>query len=523
MGDDAPKTTGEEYSILTWLASSGVMSEQGDLLTWEDRAFWLDILADWNRNIVIKGAAQVGKSVVFTLKTLFALKYLRLSIIYTFPSDDDVKEFVASKVNKIIEQNRHVFGRMDSESIERKEIDGRFVYFKGTISKTAPIATTADVVIHDEASRSNQQAMEVMRSRVKASKYGAKWMFSNPTVERDILDLAWRESDQKEWNVVCPVCSLEQEIKWPDSVDIPNRRYKCLQCGGTLSDETRRHGRWKANRPESTTSGYHVSHLICPWIPASAVIEDSERDPEYFWNFVLGEPYSPSDLRVDRSLILDCWTPRKLLTGKWFLGVDVGSLKHYALGSEQGVVKFGRFSEWNELDDIIRSYNPFGVIDAMPENEASRSFVKNNPRFSMCYLGRDKESNRVVRVGDGDERGVIHADRNRLMDLVISNMQNGLIPMNVPTDQWFRMFIKHCESLRRVKTKDRLGVERSVWESTNGEDHLFFALCFYELARMGNDATGEFVVSKKERPNPIERTPDGGWRANLDEFLLYDE
>jgi len=449
-----------KLSILAWLKQSGLKSEKGEPLVFHDRLFWLDILADWNPSIVIKGAAQIGKSVNFTLKVLYAMRNLGISFIYSFPTDSDVREFVASKVNPLIRENRHVFGEMDSDNIERKEFGGRFVHFKGTISKTAGISTTADCVIHDEASRSDRMTMETMRSRTKSSTYRGRWIFSNPTTDGDEVEEEWKKSDQKEWHVKCPSCGTEQMMTWPDSVDLERRIYVCTSCRAEMLDEARRKGRWVAGNPGSTTSGYHLSHLICPWINAGQVIDDSERGEEYFNNFVLGEPYTPSVLAITRNLILDAWTPHSLVTGKYFMGVDVGSIKHYVLGSEKGVIKIGRFGDWADLDELVKAYDPITVIDAMPENEISRAYVSQNPKFSMCYLGRDKESNEIAKFGKGTERGVIKADRNRLIDYVVSRLQQGELQFHVPADSMFRLLLKHCETMRKVKEIDAKGNER---------------------------------------------------------------
>jgi len=510
-------------SILSWISSNGIKSEKGELLSYHDRLFWLDVLSDWNPNIVIKGAAQIGKSVNFTLKVLYAIKHYGMSCIYTFPTDSDTKEFVQSKINPMIVNNRHVFDGLNSDSVERKEIDGNFVHFKGTVSKTAGISTTADVVIHDEASRSDRVTMETMRSRTKGSKFKGRWLFSNPSTDGDEIEEEWKLSDRKEWHVTCPECKLEQMMTWPDNVDIPGKRYVCLDCDATLPDETRRTGRWIATNPESKISGYHLSHLICCWITAEEVIRDSEKSEEYFHNFVLGEPYTPSVLAITRTLLIDAWTPKTLETGKWYLGVDVGNFKHYVLGSENGVVKVGRFANWTELDDLVKMYDPFSVIDAMPENEISRAYVSQNRKFSMCYLGgTDKESNRIVRFGEKEEQGIIKADRNRLIDWTVSRLQQGEIPFHLPADAMYRMFLKHCLDLRKIKEVNRQGIERYVWESRTGEDHLFFALMFYELARMGFDGNAVLIEDFEKPPEPIVMGQEG-FELNLDEYFKYRE
>lgn len=509
-------------SILAWITQSGIRDENGDALDYSSRLFWLPILADWSNEICIKGAAQVGKSISFSLKVVYAMKFLGWPVIYTFPTEDDVREFVTTKMNKVIEANREAIGNMDTENVQRKEIGGVFAHFKGLKSDTAAIATTARLVIHDEASRSSQVALKTMESRSKSVEKSKRyrWLFSNPTVERDLLDLEWRRSDRKEWHVTCPSCGDEHRLSWPESIDRERKAYVCRACRADLPDEARRKGRWIATA-QGEVSGYHLSHLMCDWITAAEIIKDADGDPEYFNNFVLGEPYSPSIFEVTRGLLLDAWTPENLATGKWYLGVDVGTVKHYVLGSERGITKVGRFGAWSELDDIIRQYDPYMVIDAMPENEVSRAWVERNPKASMCYLGgKDKESNLVVRWGKDAERGVIKADRNRLIDRTIGRLQQGEMMMNLPADAMYRLLIAHGESLRRVKQVNADGIERYVWESTNGEDHLFFAMMFYDLAREGSSGDAAVLAAPYEVPQAVVAT-ETGFRLNTDEFMRY--
>jgi phage terminase large subunit GpA-like protein len=293
------------YSILQWIVSEGIVNEKGEAFSFHDRPFLLDILTDFNPQVVVTACAQVGKSVSFSLKILFAVKYLHFNCIYTMPSDEDVREFVGSKMNKIIQANYHEFEGMETDNIERKELNDRFIFFKGTNSKTATISTTADLLVHDEVSRSDQMAIETYKSRTKASEYKGRWLFSNPGTERDELDLAWIKSDMKEWIITCPHCSDEHELTYPDSIDQEKKIYICKECKEPIDDDVRRQGKWVAQNGESKISGYHISHLMCPWISVAEIMDDAEGDPAYFNNFVLGKAYSPGDLAVSKATILD--------------------------------------------------------------------------------------------------------------------------------------------------------------------------------------------------------------------------
>lgn len=501
----------EDYSILAWVMKHQIRSEKGEILDFSDRLFLLDILTDWSREIAWKKCSQVGGSVVFNIKTFFGLLNLGWNIIYTMPTDSDVEEFVKAKTNPIILANPQVFGKLATDAVYLKQIGDRFLHMKGTISKTAAISTSSDLNIHDEASRSDQPTMNTYKSRLAASKFRGTWMFSNPTTEKDVLDEKWNVSDQKEWYIKCQACEEEQQLSWPESVDKVRGCYQCKECKKPLTREARRIGRWinrdgvawkgQVEKPYSV-SGWHTSHLMAPWIPASDIIESSEGDQEYFFNFVLGEPYNPGDLKVSRATILDNWTPKDLSLGKqWYLGVDVGNLKHYVLGTELGVVKVGKFSRWSELDDMMKMYDPMLVIDAMPDNTMSKYYVDTYPRALMSFFQDNKNNPQVIvwwgrntgsLMEERNRNGIVYSNRNRIVDKMIDDILNAKILFGMPSDRDLKEFVKHWETLRRVKVADARGIESYEWDSTTGEDHYVFATLYYYLARLGVGAGALF-------------------------------
>lgn len=489
---------GTDMSILPWIFDNEILTEKGEPLDFKDRLFLLDILTDFSQEIVIKKAAQIGGSVSFNLKALYAVKQLGWNIMYTFPTDTDVNEFVSSKTNKILQANPQVFSGMPTDNIERKAIGDRFIFFKGTVSKTAAIMTTADLLIHDEASRSDQGVMETMKSRLKASKIKARWLFSNPTTEKDSIDIAWKQSDKKEWHIECKKCKEWQVLTFPESIDIKKKIFVCKKCGEALSNNDRRMGEWRATDPGKKISGYHISLLMAPWIGAEEIIKDSEGNQEYFFNFVLGEPYSPGDIRVSRSTILDNWTPKDLTTGNYFLGVDVGNIKHYVLGSEKGVIQVGRFTKWADLDDLMKKYKPQLVIDAMPDNTMSKYYVENYRGALMSWFQENKSNPKtIVWWGENDRDGIVYSNRNRIIDQLIDEILRANILFGLKNDSEIKLYLKHWETLRRIKVTDNKGIESFEWDSTTGEDHYVFATLYYYLARLGSSFGAYFPDALK--------------------------
>lgn len=477
------------FSILQWLTEQGIVSEKGEPFDWRNRPFLLDILTDMHPKQVVMACAQVGKSVTFSLKTLFAVKHMRFNVIYTMPTDSDVKEFVASKFNKILQSNASEFRGMASDNVDRKELNDRFIFFKGTVSESAPISTSADLLVHDEVSRSNQPAIEVYKSRTKASPYKGRWLFSNPGPERDELDLAWQKSDQRLWTVTCAACGQDQDLVWPDSVDIERRRYRCRTCDATISDDDRRFGRYVAQNPGAEVHGYRISHLMCPDITLKEIIEDSEGDPGYFNNFVLGLAYTPGDLQVTKSTITDIWTPRfsEIDVGPRFIGIDVGNIKHYVIRTAKGIVKIGRFTKWEDLDAIIALWKPqAGVIDAMPDNTAAKHYVETYPWMEMSFFKENADNPQmIIWRGEGDRDGIVYSHRDRAIDRMLTDMIEAKWLIAAPADKDFGDFIKHFETLRREKVVNNKGIERYIWASTTGVDHYVFACLYADIAMTG--------------------------------------
>lgn len=508
----------ENASILAWIAANEIRNEKGEILDYSKHLFLADILEDWSQEIVIKKAAQIGGSLTFNLKVLFAIKYFKINVIYTFPTASDVSEFVVSKTNKLLLANP-IFKGLATDNVERKEIDGRFLFFKGTVSDTAPIMTSADLLVHDEVSRSDQKTLEDYKSRTKASHFKGRWLFSNPTTEKDILDQKWKESDQKEWFIKCH-CGAEQILKWPESLDLENKCFRCVVCKDKLTNEQRRLGKWIAQK-DSKISGYHMSLLMNPETSAEEIIKDSEGDQEYFYNFVLGEPYNPGDLRVTRSTILDNWTPKSLVTNNYYLGVDVGNIKHYVLGSEKGVIKVGKFSKWQELDDLMTFYRPVSaVIDAMPDNTMSKYYVDQYPQMMMSFFQENANNPQaLVWYGENDKLGIVYSSRDRAIDKLIYDIINAKILFGLPSDYDFREYLKHWETLRRIKETNAKGIERYVWDSTTGEDHFVFATLYYWLALQGIGAGAVFPEGTIRKPDLIRETSQGPVMGNLKEFL----
>lgn len=512
------------YSTPLWVIKNGLKNERGDLLTFKEHLFLFDIYRDMSKQQAIKKCSQVGVSVTMNLKVFHTLLYKKLSVIYTMPSDSDVEEFVKTKTDKIFSNNPELLKEIKVDNTFIKQIGERFIHFKGTRSKAAPISTTADVLVHDEIDRSDLNIIEQYQSRITRSKFRGTWALSNPSIKNVGIDIMWNDSDKKEWFITCLGCKKEQWLEWDKNVDEIGRKYVCSHCGRELTDKERGTGEWKATS-EGKVSGYHISQMMAPWMSADDLVEVKEKKGvEYFNNFILGEPYSIGDELDFRQILYDCWTPKEIDKEPFIMGVDVGKIKHYVLGSKKGIFKIGSCESRKELESIINHYNPTVVMDAGPERTWAEEFKQKYPKLSLCFYRYDKDQADLVKWG-GESQGVedkknigyCYADRNRCIDKMIDEMQRGNILFQLTREDLERV-ISHFETLRRVIAETSQGTKRYVWETTTGMDHFPHALNYYNIAKM---RTGEatFISDTPDKKEIIELSENGFRMRDLKDII----
>lgn len=517
-----------KISIHKWILDNGIVNEKGERITFGKHLFLFDIYSDWSREIYVKKSAQVGCSTAFSIKMfhLAASPAFRASSIYTLPTDGDVKEFVSTKFDQIVESNSVMKKAIAKDNTHLKEIDGRFVYFKGTRSESAAIMTTAEAIIKDEVDRSDQSTLGKFKSRTMGYKgesaYTASWELSNPSVSNYGIDLGFRRSDQKEWFMTCFGCGFEQCLKWDVNIDQRKAIFVCAKCGKPLDEIERSLGRWIPQNPGAEASGYHISNLMAPWMSAKDLMKQREgSDDEYFQNFVLGEAYSTGDTDDFRRIIVDCWTPKPLDEEPYILGVDVGSTKHYVLGGPKGIFKIGKCREREELEEIIERYNPYVLMDAGPERTWAEEFRKKYPRFYINFYKRDRDTAEPVKFGKDDEQGVVWSDRSRSIDQVVTDMLMGDIQFSVEPEI-LRQYIKHWAVMVKKKEVDALGRTRYSWDknSETAADHWVHATNYYNMMRRANPGNATFVASANNSSKFIESQGDGTFKmADIEEYM----
>ncbi len=494
----------EDINIHAWLLNNEIKTETGKILDFTVHRYLKDVYRDTSPYLCCLKAGQIGFSTMAILKTIWLAKTMKIDVGYILPTEDLVNKFVASKVNRLAQQNPVIEKLMkDKDSITQKQIGQSYIAYLGAMTSRAPIMFSFDLIVADEYDKSPQEILEIYDSRLQHSKYGYKWVFSNPTIPDFGVDRFWQISDQKQWHIKhsCRGIYILNE----DCIDYQAEIFRCPKCGQEITDENRRLGEW-VSTSEGKWSGYHIPLWLNPLISASKIAEYKRtKSREYFYNFVAGLPFiNTSDMLSQQILESNLVDRVNSQEGRIIIGIDTGNNLHYVLANKDGLFFHGYCPsiEENHAGENKPNYNPWAEIDSLMQRfPRSIAMVDQGGDLIGSQLLREKYRGRVFLVmsnkvsktaqtskwGSNDEDGKVSIDRNRTIQLLVEELKDRRFPIWGNKEDW-QPYFNHCLNIYRVK--EIIGEEGDpqynwsyIWKR-KGADHWFMATLY---ARVGLD------------------------------------
>ncbi len=494
-----------------WVEKYQIKNEAGVPIEFDDHYFMRDFYDDMSALQVMLKAPQIGATLAELVKTFYCAKKNGWDIIYTLPTQGDVNDMAGGKINRIIAQNPVLLEwTKDHDTVEQKSVGDHIIYYRGTWTTKQAMMVSSDLNVHDEVDASDSEVIQQYETRLQAKAGGRRWYFSHPSLGGMGVDVYWQQSDKKEWFIICPHCKQEQQLKWPDNVNMTTRQYVCSVCKLTLSDSTRKYGKWKATS-SGPFSGYHISQLMCSWISADKIITDFEtKDKQYFWNYVLGYPFVGSENKIDPEVVLkNVSGEANLQQGRVIIGVDTGLPVHYVCMNKQGVFYYkackppsAEYDPYDELGRLLKHFDKsIMVADQGGDLIGIRRLQAKYPgRVFLCYYRKDGKTKEMIRWGEDTEYGKVLVDRNRMISLTVEHLREpGLITLSGQRTEW-ELFASHFASIYRelIVQKEAIGKDMHtlygneyVWKR-NGPDHFVHALIY---ALTGYDKYGDNMAT----------------------------
>ena len=510
----------DDYSIITWLYNEHIKTETGVPIDLKDHLFLFDIYRDFSPKQVVMKSAQIGFTTLAILKSFWVCKNKRMDAIFTMPSDSDVQVLAGGKVSRLLQNNPILLEWVrDKDSVQQKRVGKNMIYYRGTWTQQAALSVSSDLNIHDEEDRSKQAIISQYSSRLQHSDYQWEWHFSNPSVEGNGVSRYWGNSDQKHWFIRCEKCNSRQFLSWPDSIDEKRKEFVCKKCGKEISKDCRRKGQWVKKWQDKEWSGYWIPLLIAPWVSAEQILKyHEEKSPEYFANFVLGQPYVGEGNKVNPEDVLQNCTSKINSQDNIVIGVDVGLVKHFVMGNNEGIFYYGKTTEWDDIEALLKRYpRSVAVFDALPDLTKPRELKQKYPgRIWLCTFGRDRKTMQFVRWGKDKELGNVVADRNRMIQLVFDELRNKKIPLQGTRDEW-QEYYTHWAVMYRVNLWEEAEQKGNAnfmysapyrWDSATDMNHWVFA-CLVADTLIETDKGKKKIVDVKEGDRVFTR---GGYK-----------
>ena len=512
----------ENRLILDWIYRYDIKTEDGVVLDWYDHNYMMDIydeMASCKKNIVCYKAAQVTFSTAAILSTLWISKNKGIDIIYTLPTNEDVRQFAGGKINRIIAQNPILQSWVkEKDTVEQKTVGNNIIYYRGSWSQKTAMMVSSDLNIYDEVDTSDQRVIEQYATRLQHSDLKLEWYFSHPSVPGNGVSKHWHKSDQRHWFIQCEHCDKWQYMSFPESFDMENEEYICKKCKGVISDDVRRNGKWVKKYKDKEMAGFWIPLFICPWVSAKEIIGYYRDKPaDYFWNKVLGLPYVGSGNKiVQRDIFQNLTDKVNLQESRPIIGVDTGIEISYVIGNKKGLFYYGSCNDYDEIESYLKRWkNAIVIADQGGDLIGIRKLrEKYLGRVFLCHYREDRRTMELISWGKNDEEGNVVVDRNRMIQLTIDEFKDGRIPISGNETDWYDYWL-HWNNIYRVSEENNLGVKKRKWKRS-GADHWVHSTIYW---RVGMDRFGEFqqgaVIGAdswnlKESPSV---SPDGKMKA----------
>lgn len=515
-------------SALAWVVSNKFVNENQKLIEFKDHRFLIDFYADESDDIVAKKSAQVGFSVAAIFKSFWDARYGGWNIIYALPTNNVVGDFVKPKVNPLISSNPAIQAIVKDDSVSYKRVGNRNLFFKGGFSDRDAISITGDILTIDEYDRMpDMGVVNTFDSRLQASSNPRRRRFSNPSQVGYGVDALYQDSNQLHWFIKCSHCNYKSFIDFDKDKDfmshylnVDKQIYACGKCDKEITDSDRRNGEWVAKYASRSRQGYWINQLMAPWVSAARILEQkNESSIDFFYNFVLGKAYTPSDLIVNREAILRANSPGIIPKVSVAMGVDqnVDSQIWVAM-TAQGMFAHGVTRSWEDLERIKLMYNATMVLDPMPYGTHPKILAE---KYNDVYLCRFKDMKDLSTV---EWKGsIVYVDRTRGLDIVANEITEAkLLFRERPTE--LEDYIAEWQNIYRTTEEKDDGKVKSVWLKKDGKNSDYPFATLY--ARLALSQTLEGGMSHFVEPDEYSNTPitneiskDGSTNDTLEEIV----
>jgi len=342
------------------------------------RPWQVQIINDQHKDKAVIKSRQLGLSELGVGEMIHFAdlhSYAGVKCLYTFPTNRQMEEFVATRLNPLLESGYYsTIVDKSSDSLKKKKIRNSFLIFRSSSKGASVEGVDIDYLSLDEYDRVGSSAEISAMESMSSSQFGVLRRWSTPTVPDFGIHALFNQSDQFVYKHRCDSCNHVQQLDYETNIECLNDkgvdviaktvkdgtfRFICSKCKEPL--DRWYNGVWDANYPSRTvdgggTRGYLITQMNAVWISADELKrkELKAKSKQHFYNYVLGHPYQDVALAVQEKDIYDNIRedlPEPLM--------DRGNYRFISVGIDWGNrhwITVRGFRE-NGLMDIIRIFS----------------------------------------------------------------------------------------------------------------------------------------------------------------------
>jgi hypothetical protein len=467
-----------------------------------------------DRELVSMKATQVGVSTWAIRLALYFADVQQRTVLYTFPTDEELRDFSRHRIRPVLRASEHLRGRMSADGVNnvgQKQIgfDG-WLYFRGV--NGGPVdSVPADIAIFDEYDTSDMANLEGTERRVTGPQSsGLIRRIGVPSIPGFGISELYEKSDQRVWTAKCEACGEWNPIRGYESfeanVDVERLELVCRAHACRRPIDVRR-GEWVARYPDRGVRGYHIPKLLIPGRRTlELVVANSRKTKDYqrtaFFTRDLGEPYAPAEGRLSLEQVQACTRQELRPVDPWgavpfpehgvvrVMGVDVAEARALNVTIEEVIdgasltgVKLwageieddpARGPAFEQLDHLMTAFHVnMCAIDHAPEGRLAQAFAQRFPgrvyRIAFFTPGpSQKTPAQPLNVNDAEMFASLWRTRAYEATFERFRLQRVLLP---PLDMLPSDYAAQLGNLYRQKTELANGNLRVEYLKTGPEDY----------------------------------------------------
>ncbi len=497
-------------SIPQWIAQNKLKTNKGQPIEFNQHRFLWDYLNDTANRIVVQKCTQVGISFTTELKILYLGDQDPISCVYTLPTGGDVKDFVLSKFDPVVEASESLKAKVKKDPFSRravystalKRIGDSHFFFRGSWSEHKAQAIDADVLVVDEVDFQKPDVRRMYEERLEGA--GSKdiiYWLGIPSLPNYGISEIFEQSDQRQWHVKCPNCSQEQVLEFPRNISFQKKTYICYKCRKDLSDEVRKMGKWIPKYPGRVIHGYHFSRLMAPWITAGKIILSHQKDSaRHFHNYTLGQAHIEETQKFKKEEFVKAAMQEQEYQGfkkqKIVVGIDQGNnfnlIAGFANSQESVVVNARLLGDTHKLEETLDLLKAdLYVMDMFPDQHYARK-LQEKYGVNKFLLINQRSWSMASKANEWMEfqrsKGIINLERTESIDRMMESIRNTAI-----------RFLSSMSGLQEIllalqnlvpDLQERLGLKKRVYKTVGRDDYAHALNYFWTGCQIMYPGTG---------------------------------